>query len=657
MNIRIQAYFTEKQSVDLSQSWFSEFQSFIQNKISASDIDMHCESCNQKPEKALFSGFPFLWIGNKKSIDDLKSRLTPTQLILLNDISYYWIIIDQDHTEDSLDWENHRQIYLSWKRTNFNVIWSHLKWLLKTPELIGLSKGMHLIRKSIDRIANGPMGPGHPVLILGESGSGKELAVRAIKNLSPRKNGAFEILPCGWFTENLLQDQLFGHVKGAFSGAFGEKKGLLELSSTGVVFLDDFDSASISIQGALLRIMATPPFQKATYYRLGGESIEKERQTCVWIFFSTNRDISEMILTKDIREDFIFRFEDRVIHLQPLRNRPADIPAISNYYWDHLLPPQKFKLTEPALDAIFYFHPKLQKEQESLRTMLLNAEFRSVDDLIQSVFNLSGYDIGDIYPSVLYIIGSQKMLSDSQIEKIRIYLYKNEHINKIHLMEYIKKIIGYTEDPSIKEKLLYIEIHMPLPEVSGQKQLEDKTIDYLIQNTQKLTGNVRSLRAVLSLCVQLSKQNRNQSIDTILKKILSRGANYIDWMGLKKENLKNQPEDCLTTSVETVRQYVNAGICSQKIQDGLSPEKWQIYLDYLSVIQKKKKFDEIQKRIEMILCYLMDQEEITTAMAAQLTQYKNTTVHNTLKELCKVGLLDTRDNPQSSQQIYYYLAS
>jgi len=243
------------------------------------------------------------------------------------------------------------------------------------------------------------------------------------------------------------------------------------------------------------------------------------------------------------------------------------------------------------------------------------------------------------------------------METIRKYLYGNSPIYKIHLMDFIKKLIGYTEDPTVKEKLLYIEIHMPIPEFSGQKHLEDKTIAYLIQNSNKLAGNVRSLRAILSLCVQLSKQNRNQSIDTIIKMILSRGADYFDWMGLNKNNSTHQTVDSLTAPIEKIRQYVTAGICPKKIQEGLSPKKWQEYQVYLTSIQNKKKCDEIKKRIELILCYVIDQGVITTSMATQLTQFKNTTVHNTLKELCQMGLLETRDdNLQASQQIHYYLA-
>jgi hypothetical protein len=133
--------------------------------------------------------------------------------------------------------------------------------------------------------------------------------------------------------EHLLQDQLFGHERGAFTGAAQQQKGLLEKHEHGCVFLDDFDVAPPATQGALLRVMSTHWGEEAAFPRLGGTEA-RAAKTNAWLLFATNADIPKKIEANEIRSDFIYRFEDRVIHLRPLKDRPADIPQIALRLWE-----------------------------------------------------------------------------------------------------------------------------------------------------------------------------------------------------------------------------------------------------------------------------------------------------------------------------------
>jgi len=279
---------------------------------------------------AVWQGLPFIIVGERAEVQSLINRLSSEARQILDDCAYYWILSDSDQYLLSPE----RTIVLNWDYTHFEIIASRLKLLLKSPRLAGLSRSMHHIRLEIERIASGDKGPWTSTLILGESGTGKEEVAQTLYATSGRR-GKFTTIACGWFTEGMLQDQLFGHKRGAFSGAFRDKEGLLEANSNGAVFLDDLDAAVKTITGALLRVMATDKGKAANVYRIGEEDIQA-RETSVWLIFSTNANISKMIDDGELREDFIFRFGDRVIHIPPLHSRPADFPAIAHHLWDEL---------------------------------------------------------------------------------------------------------------------------------------------------------------------------------------------------------------------------------------------------------------------------------------------------------------------------------
>lgn len=167
-----------------------------------------------------------------------------------------------------------------------------------------------------------------PVIIYGESGTGKELVARAIHLLSKRKDGPFVQLNCAALNETLLESELFGHVKGAFTGAYRHRLGRFEAANKGNIFLDEIGDVPISIQVKLLRVLETKQFE-----RVGDH---QPISVDVRIITATNRNLEELIAEKKFRDDFFFRINVIPIHLPPLRNRSDDIPLLVNAFIQHL---------------------------------------------------------------------------------------------------------------------------------------------------------------------------------------------------------------------------------------------------------------------------------------------------------------------------------
>ena len=163
------------------------------------------------------------------------------------------------------------------------------------------------------------------VLVQGESGTGKELVARAIHNLSPRKNQPFVLINCAAIPANLMESEIFGYNKGAFTGATSIRIGKLEIADKGTVFFDDIDSLDINMQAKLLRIIQEKEFQ-----RLGDTRIIK---VDVRFVAASNKDISDLISHGEFREDLFYRLNVFPIKLPPLRERGGDIPLFLNHFF------------------------------------------------------------------------------------------------------------------------------------------------------------------------------------------------------------------------------------------------------------------------------------------------------------------------------------
>jgi len=165
------------------------------------------------------------------------------------------------------------------------------------------------------------------VLILGESGTGKELVARMIHNQSSRKEFPLVVLNCGALTESLLEDELFGHEKGAFTGAVALKKGKFELADKGTLFLDEIGEMSLNMQTRLLRVL-----QEGIYYRVGGS---KNISVDVRVISATNRDIENRVKKKKFREDLYYRLNVVQIKIPPLRKRRTDIVMLACHFLEY----------------------------------------------------------------------------------------------------------------------------------------------------------------------------------------------------------------------------------------------------------------------------------------------------------------------------------
>ncbi|MFZ5907747.1 MAG: sigma-54-dependent transcriptional regulator [Nitrospirota bacterium] len=186
--------------------------------------------------------------------------------------------------------------------------------------IIGMSPKMQELFKLIPRIAQSNSN----VLITGESGSGKELFANALHTLSDRKDKNLVAINCAAFPEGLLESELFGHMKGSFTGASSNKQGLFEIADTGSIFLDEIGEMPINLQVKLLRVL-----ENGTFRRLGGTT---DIRVDVRIISATNKDLKEEIAAGRFREDLYYRLNVVPIHIPPLRERQEDIPLLIDHF-------------------------------------------------------------------------------------------------------------------------------------------------------------------------------------------------------------------------------------------------------------------------------------------------------------------------------------
>jgi transcriptional regulator with PAS, ATPase and Fis domain len=201
-------------------------------------------------------------------------------------------------------------------------------------DLIGVSQEMQKVYALIHRVSQFQF----PVLVLGESGTGKELVARAIHGQSQRRSCPFVPVDCAAMVSTLMESELFGHTRGAFTGAIENKRGLLEIAKGGTLFLDEIGELHPEMQVKLLRAL-----QEHEIRPIGATA---RIQTDVRIIAATNRDLEKAILTGAFRQDLYFRLNIVQIKLSPLRNRREDIPPLIRLFLD------KFAALQPSIHGI-----------------------------------------------------------------------------------------------------------------------------------------------------------------------------------------------------------------------------------------------------------------------------------------------------------------
>jgi two-component system, NtrC family, response regulator AtoC len=191
---------------------------------------------------------------------------------------------------------------------------------LQLGKIIGKSPAMVEVYKTVARVAPTKS----TALILGESGTGKELIARAIHQHSPRANHPFVAVDCGALTETILESELFGHVRGAFTGALADKKGVFEEAQGGTCFLDEIGGISANMQARLLRVL-----QEHEIRRVGGKEWIK---IDVRVVAATNHNLAGAVSRGEFRQDLYYRLDVVAIHLPPLRERVEDIPLLAHHF-------------------------------------------------------------------------------------------------------------------------------------------------------------------------------------------------------------------------------------------------------------------------------------------------------------------------------------
>jgi len=210
-----------------------------------------------------------------------------------------------------------------------------LKKAQPVPFIVGKSRAIFEVLETIQQISASDTN----VLIYGESGTGKELAAKAIHHLSPRSAKRFVAFNCGSFTDELMANELFGHEKGAFTGAVQEKKGLLEAADGGTVFLDEIGDMPMSMQVKLLRVI-----QEKELLRVGGVD---PLPVDVRFIAATHRDLQQDVQAGNFRQDLYYRLNVIALRLPPLTERVDDIPLLVNHFLA-----QKSRAMKKTIDAV-----------------------------------------------------------------------------------------------------------------------------------------------------------------------------------------------------------------------------------------------------------------------------------------------------------------
>lgn len=240
------------------------------------------------------------------------------------------------------------------------------------PEIAFGSRAMERVLSQVERVARGDI----PVVVTGESGVGKELIARAVHDASPRKKGPFIAFNCGAVSDTLFESEMFGHVKGAFTGADIDRQGLFQAAGGGTIFLDEIGEMPLSMQVKLLRVL-----QERQVRRVGEA---RSTPVDVRVVAATNRDLLEMVQKGEFREDLYYRLAAFVIEIPPLRDRREDIPLIAAKLLDHVAVEtgRDLKLTPAGARMLAQceWYGNVRELENTLRTAAVMTESAQLDE-------------------------------------------------------------------------------------------------------------------------------------------------------------------------------------------------------------------------------------------------------------------------------------
>ena len=293
---------------------------------------------------------------------------------------------------------------------------------MKQTELIGVSQNIRKIKKIIDLVADTEL----DILVFGETGVGKELVVRNLYQKSKRAGKPFIKVNCAALPDTLLESEMFGYERGAFTGADHKLRGKFELANKGVLFLDEIGDMSLALQSKLLHAL-----QDRDFTPLGSE---KSVKTDIWLIAATNHDLEDDIEKDQFRADLFHRLNTITIHVEPLRRRPEDIPCLIDYYTKQYASLNRGKKSQTISESTFkkliaYPWPGNVRELQNVlrRLLIFGDSTQDVDEMLQPSYstqldNNNNTNNKNAFASLnaLGLIGIDKEdLSNFSLKKIR----------------------------------------------------------------------------------------------------------------------------------------------------------------------------------------------------------------------------------------------
>jgi DNA-binding NtrC family response regulator len=277
--------------------------------------------------------------------------------------------------------------------------------------IIGRSKVMAELYQIMAKVIDSEV----PVLVTGESGTGKEVIANALHANGSRKDKAFVVQNCSAFNENLLESELFGHVRGAFTGAVRDKQGLFEVADGGTIFLDELGEMSPALQVKLLRVL-----QDGTFMPVGGT---KQKHVDVRIIAATNRNLEEMVQRGTFREDLFYRLNVVNIRLPSLREREGDVPLLVEHFLKKMAERSgraSKRINEGAMVALERYHWPgniRQLENELQRAVVMSGKEELIDlaclsPALNEVAAKGGSSRSSVPPEVALPEGGEERLKD-----------------------------------------------------------------------------------------------------------------------------------------------------------------------------------------------------------------------------------------------------
>lgn len=299
-------------------------------------------------------------------------------------------------------------------REEVSILREKIKTTYELGNIFWKSPKMQELLNIIPRVAQSMSS----VLITGESGTGKELFATALHNLSPRKEKNLVAVNCATFTEGLLESELFGHMKGAFTGAAYNKQGLFEVADGGSIFLDEICEMSMNLQSKLLRVL-----ENGTFRRVGGTT---DIKVDVRTISATNKDIGAEVEAGNFREDLFYRLNVVPLHIPPLRERKEDIPLLIEHFLAKFSPAKK--QVSPEVMKLFIEYP-------------WKGNVRELENIIERILLLLDRDVitsADVPQEILKFSEDVKYIPDltnngADLEHIIEGIEKNYLLNALKL--------------------------------------------------------------------------------------------------------------------------------------------------------------------------------------------------------------------------------